>query len=57
MMLLMSCHGLGDRMKSTVLIGVTTQNVGYAKSLLQGRLKYLSITKVEFHCLMRLSLT
>lgn len=52
-MLLMSCCGLGDRIKSTVLIGVATQNVGYAKSLLQGRLKYLSTAKVEFHCLMR----
>lgn len=45
------------RIKSTVLIGVVTQNIEYAKSLLQGRLKYLSITKVEFHCLMRLPLT
>lgn len=51
-MLLMSCCSLGDRIKSTVLIGVATQNGGYAKSLLQGRLKYLSITKVEFHRLM-----
>lgn len=56
-MLLMSRCGLCDIIKSTVLIGVATQNVGYAKSLLQGRLKYQSITKVEFHSLMRLSLS
>lgn len=29
----------------------------YAKSLLQARLKYLSLIEKEFHCLMRLSLT
>lgn len=52
MMLLMSCCGLGNKIKSTVLIGATTQNVGYAKSLLQGRLNYLSATEVEFCCLM-----
>ena len=56
-MLLMSFCGLGDEIRSTVLIGVATQNIGYAKYLLQGRLKYLSITKVEFHRLMRLSLS
>lgn len=54
---LMSSSGLGDGIKSTDLIGVVTQNIWYAKSLLQGRLKYLPITKVEFHCLTRLSPT
>lgn len=49
-MQLMSC-------KSIALIEVVTRDVGYAKSLLQAGLKYLSITKVEFHCLMQLSLT
>lgn len=48
-MLLVSLHGLKDRIGSTVLIGVTTQNGVYAKSFLQGRLKYLSITEVDFH--------
>lgn len=53
---LVSRCGLSDTIKSTVLIEAATQNVGYAKSL-QERLKCLSITKVEFHCLMPLSPT
>lgn len=36
MMLLMSCRGIGVQIKSTALIGVATQNVGYAKSLSKG---------------------
>lgn len=40
MMLLMSCCDLANGIKSTVLIEVTTLNVGYAKSLLQAGLKY-----------------
>lgn len=51
----MSCRGSADRTESSVLIGVTTQDAGYAKSLLPARLKYLSITKVEFHCLTQAS--
>lgn len=53
MMLLVLRRGLSDGIKSTVLIGVITQNTEYAKSLLQGRLKYLSVTKVEFRRQMR----
>lgn len=56
-MQLMSCSGPTDRIESTVLIGVATHDGGYAKSLLWARLKYLSFTKVEFHCLMQLSPT
>ncbi|MEQ2192666.1 hypothetical protein XENOCAPTIV_015207, partial [Xenoophorus captivus] len=54
---LMSSCGCADRIKSAVLIGVATQDASYAKSPLRGRLKYLPITKVEFHGLMQPSET